>query len=447
MGGGGGSSAADFGRWLRSARDAAQLTQEELAERAAVSVRTIQTLEAGRIKVPRQATQRRLRTALAAADQQAGPTEPAGPADPVEVGQPDRVVPAQLPLDVYGFVGRDTAMARLDALLDARLGAPADSQPVAVAAVLGTAGVGKTSLAVHWAHRVRHRFADGQLYVDLRGFDPQEAPLDPGRAVCWLLDGLGVAAERIPADDSARFAVYRSLLAGRRMLVVLDNAATEEQVRPLLPGTSGSLVLVTSRSRLPGLVAADGAHPIVLDLLSRSEAAELLAQRLGRDRAAAEPAAVDEIAARCAMLPLALAIAAASAVTNPSFGLRALAAELGDRRYCLDALSTGAASTDLRAVFSSSYRVLGAPAARLFRLLGLCGDAEVGVSAAARLAGVDPVVARRLLAELARVHLVGEPSPWRYTMHDLLRAYAAELAELEDSSADRLAAISRLTGG
>jgi DNA-binding SARP family transcriptional activator len=371
---------------------------------------------------------------------------PAGPAPAVPApATPAAEAPAQLPPGVWAFSGREEELAALDRLL-----APGDRPPsVAVAAVSGTAGIGKTALALHWAHAVADRFPDGQLYVNLRGFDPGGPPLPAAAAIRRFLDAYGVPAARIPADLDSQSALYRSTLAGRRVLVVLDNAADAEQVRPLLPGTPTAVVLVTSRNPLAGLVAGAGAQPVPLGLLSDAEARDLLGHQLGAERLADDPAAVDEIIDRCARLPLALAIAAARAVSHPDFPLGAVAAELGaaelgDARDRLDALSGGDPATDVRAVFSSSYRSLSEPAARLFRLLGLHPGPDVTVSAAASLAGVDRADARRLLAEVTRASLLTEDAPGRYGYHDLLRAYAADLVERVDSPAQREAAVGRL---
>jgi DNA-binding SARP family transcriptional activator/Tfp pilus assembly protein PilF len=348
--------------------------------------------------------------------------------------------PAQLPADVYGFAGRADAIARLNTLL----GNTDQPTAVVISAMSGTAGVGKTALAVHWAHRVVDRFPDGQLYTNLRGFDPGGTAATPGEAVRSLLDALDVSAQRVPAGLEAQTALYRSLLAGRRMLVLLDNARDADQVRPLLPGAPGCLVLVTSRNQLTGLVAGAGAFPLPLDLLDPDEARDLLARRLGVDRVAAEPAAVQEITERCARLPLALAVAAARAAIHPERSLAALAAELGHPHDRLDALATGDAGTDVRSVFSWSYRQLSGPAARLFRLLGVHPGPELSVSAAASLAGIPTVGVRPLLAELVRAHLIAERVPGRYALHDLLRAYAGELAASDEPEADRQTAVRRV---
>jgi DNA-binding SARP family transcriptional activator/Tfp pilus assembly protein PilF len=348
--------------------------------------------------------------------------------------------PAQLPAGVPAFAGRAAELATLDALADR---ATPDAPPV-VCAITGTAGVGKTTLAVHWAHRAADRFPAGQLYVNLRGYGPEPAAGGPAELLRELLEALGVPARRTPEGLSARAALYRSLLGGRRMLVVLDNARDAGQVRPLLPGGPGCLVLVTSRDELAGLVAADGAHPLGLDLLPAPEATALLVGRIGAHRVAAEPAAAADIVSRCARLPLALAIVAARAATRPSFPLAALAGELPGARPGLDALSGSDAATDVRSVFAWSYQTLSPAAARLFRLFGLHPGVDVGAAAAASLAGLRPEAVRPLLAELTRAHLFVEATPGRYTCHDLLRAYAAELVREHDPGPDRRAARHRV---
>ncbi|MFI6098044.1 AfsR/SARP family transcriptional regulator [Lentzea sp. NPDC051213] len=337
-------------------------------------------------------------------------------------------VPRQLPAPPRSFAGRARELAALDAVLAGR-------HPF-VAAVSGTAGVGKTALAVQWAHQVAARFPDGQLYINLRGFDSSGAVMAPGEALRALLAALGLDLEGIPVSVDAQASLYRSALADKRMLILLDNARDAAQVRPLLPGSPGCLVLVTSRDRLAGLVAADGAHPVALDLLSTVESRDLLADRLGADRIA-DPAAA-EIITRCAGLPLALTIVAARAACT-GFPLRAIAAEL---RGGLDPFDGGDSATDVRAVFSWSYQALGPAAARLFRLLGLHPGPDVSAAAAAALSGVAQI--RPLLAELTRAHLLTEHRPDRFVLHDLLRAYAVEQAEIHDSDAERRCATVRL---
>ncbi|MET8976567.1 BTAD domain-containing putative transcriptional regulator [Streptomyces sp. NPDC004539] len=367
------------------------------------------------------------------------PPAPAGPPVRAAAGH-QRVVPAQLPLAVRGFTGRAAELARLDGFLTAA----GPTAPVVISAVSGTAGVGKTSLAVHWGHRVRKSFPDGQLYVNLRGFDPTGSSRDPAEALRGFLDALEVTPARMPAGLDARAALYRTLLADRRMLVVLDNARDAGQVRPLLPGSPGCLVLVTSRNRLTGLAAAEGAHLFDVDVLSPAEAASMLADRIGGPRTAADPAAVAGITARCAGLPLALAVVAARAAARPNLPLAALADELRDGNGRLDALDGGDPATRVRAVLSWSYQALSPAAARLFRLLGLHPGPDISAPAATSLAGEPPARTRLLLAELTDAHLLAEPVPGRYSFHDLLRAYAGELARAVDDAQARGAATHRM---
>lgn len=349
------------------------------------------------------------------------------------------VVPRQLPTAVAGFAGRTGELAELTSLLEQPSGGT-----VVISALDGTAGIGKTALAVCWAHQVAERFPDGQLYVNLRGFDPAGSPMSPAEAVRGFLDAFGVPTERIPLGLDAQASLYRSILAGRRMLVVLDNARNAAQVRPLLPGSPGCVVVVTSRSRLTSLIAAEGARPLTVNLLPVSDAHELLSRRLGPDRVAAEPDAVVEIITLCAQLPLALSVVAARAAVHPGFALAALADELRQSGGGLMALDGGEASIDVRAVFSWSFQQLGTTAARLFRLLGLHLGPDITAAAAASLAGSDIVETRRALAELARCHLVAEQVPGRFSFHDLLRAYAAELVGRHDTAAERDAARRRM---
>ncbi|MET8830009.1 BTAD domain-containing putative transcriptional regulator [Streptomyces sp. NPDC004610] len=361
-----------------------------------------------------------------------GGTEPVSPARP-----------AQLPADLLTFVGRRAELDQVRALLPRHGGAPAT---VVISAIGGMAGIGKTALAVHWAHEIADRFPDGQLYLNLRGFAPSGTVMAAGEAIRVFLGALGVPPTQIPAGLPAQAALYRTLLDRRRMLILLDNARDTEQVRPLLPGAGGCLVIVTSRNRLTGLVVGEGAHPLTLDQLTPGEAHDLLARRLGERRLTAEPAAAAEIVARCGRLPLALAIVAARAAAHPGFPLAAVATELRDSHGSLDAFEAGDddLGTDVRAVFSWSYQALSAPAARLFRLLGLHCGPELSAPAAAALAGLAPKEARRLLGELTRAHLLTEHFPGRYTLHDLLRVYAAERADAEESADARGRAVDRL---
>ncbi|MFE4663919.1 BTAD domain-containing putative transcriptional regulator [Streptomyces sp. NPDC056716] len=370
------------------------------------------------------------------------PTPPPVTPAPEPPRTPHTPRPAQLPADLVTFVGRHTELDRVRALLPKRGGVPAT---VVISAIGGMAGIGKTALAVHWAHEIADRFPDGQLCINLRGFDPTGAAVAPSAAIRVFLDALGVPPEQIPAGLGAQAALYRSLLDRRRMLILLDNARDTEQVRPLLPGARGCLVIVTSRNQLTGLVVGEGAHPLTLHQLTAAEAHDLLARRLGGARLAAEPDAAEEIVARCARLPLALAIVAAHAAAHPGFPLSAIAGELRGSHGSLDAFAAGEdLSTDVRAVFSWSYQALSAPAARLFRLLGLHRGPDLSAPAAAALTGLPVKENRRLLAELTRAHLLTEHVPGRYAPHDLLRVYAAERVAAEETGEERERAGERL---
>jgi DNA-binding SARP family transcriptional activator len=350
--------------------------------------------------------------------------------------------PRQLPPEAAGFVGRATDLETLDALLDAPATA-GQPQRVVAAAVDGPAGVGKTTLVVHWAHRVSRRFLGGQLYVNLHGYGA-EKPVDPADALDFMLRSLGVPAARIPPDLDARSALLRSELAGRRTLIILDNARDSEQVRPLLPG-SGSLALITGRRQLRSLAVREGARRITLGLLDDNEATGLLGWVLGPNRVSADPAAVAAIVELCARLPLALRVVAEYAARRPDEPLAGIAAELRQQRSRLDALSADDdVSTDLRAVFSWSYNALESDAARMFRYLGLLPGADTCPLAAAALAGVPVRQATRLLDQLTAVHLVSNPSVGRYEFHDLIGEYAHERAETQETESDRYAAADRL---
>ncbi|WP_405976135.1 tetratricopeptide repeat protein [Streptomyces sp. NBC_00988] len=350
-------------------------------------------------------------------------------------------LPAQLPMAVRGFTGRDGELARLAAILASAEG---ESAAVVISAVSGMAGVGKTALAVHWARRVGSAFPDGQLYVNLRGFDPQGSVVQPTEAVRGFLDALGVRPERVPPGLEAQVGLYRSLLTGRRVMVVLDNARDEEQVRPLLPGAVGCMALVTSRNRLTGLAATEGAHLLAVDPLTPAAARDVLAERLGAGRVAAEPAAVADVVTWCAGLPLALAVVSARAAAQPHQPLGTLAEELREAGGRLDALDGGEESSQVRAVFSWSYSALSPAAARLFRLLALHPGPDLDQRAAAALAGAPPERVRALLAELTGGHLLVEHAPGRYAFHDLLRVYAGELVTAYDDEWERRSAVHRM---
>jgi DNA-binding SARP family transcriptional activator len=333
--------------------------------------------------------------------------------------------PWQLPAPVGHFTGRSAELAELTGMLDRE--ADQAEGLVIISAIEGTAGVGKTALAVHWAHRVAASFPDGQLYVNLRGYGPS-APMSPAEAVSTFLAALGVPIERWPPGFDAQVSLYRSVAARKRLLIVLDNARDTYQVRPLLPGSPGSVVLVTSRTSMTGLAVSQGAHLLTLDVLSEGEARQLLDRRIGSSRVAAEPGAVSELIRLCAGLPLALAIVAARACARLRFPLASLAAELRDESGRLDALDAGDLASSIRAVISWSYRSLTDQAARMFRVLGLHPGPDVTAAAAASAAGVSLPAARRRLRELTHANLLTEHLPGRFGFHDLLRAYAADQA-------------------
>lgn len=369
----------------------------------------------------------------------AGQPEPPSPTDQ-RAAVLDHVTPRQLPAAVPHFVGRRAALAGLTGLLPHPRGAPGATT---ICLISGTAGVGKTTLAVGWAHQVVDRFPDGQLYVNLRGFDATGPAADPAEVLREFLEALGVPTQRVPAGLDARSGLFRSLLTDKHALVLLDNAGDAGQVRPLLPGSPGCLVVVTSRGHLPGLVTIEGARPLFLDPLSRTEAYELLSRRLGTDRVKNEPEAANRIVGATAGLPLALAIVAGRAAAQPGLSLGRLADELAEPGR-LDRFSSGDAAADIRTVFSWSYRNLDAASARAFRLLGLHPGPDVSVPALASLAGVPVAEADRTMAALVRANLVSAQLPQRYVLHDLLRAYAAELVAAHEPEEVRRQALGRL---
>jgi hypothetical protein len=371
------------------------------------------------------------------------------PSPPAATTEPDAAlrsvrapVPAELPPAVAAFTGRAGALTALDALLPG--GETGTAAPAVVAAVVGAAGTGKTALTVHWAHRVRDRFPDGQLYADLRGYAPGP-PVRPLEVLARFLRALGEAPDRLPTDVEEAACRYRSLLAARRVLVVLDNAADAAQARPLLPGRPGCMALVTSRDRLDSLLALEGAHRVAVGPLPAAEARQLFVRRSGRAFDGLEPRAVDEIVTRCGRLPLALAVVAARVAVGPAVPLRAYADELAAGGG-LDAFDSLDAACDLRTALSWSYRRLSEPAAWMFRLLGSHADPDIDASTLAGLAGLADLSgqdARRSLAELARAHLVEESAAGRVALHVLLHAYATELSRANDGTTEHRSAVHR----
>ncbi|TXC99849.1 BTAD domain-containing putative transcriptional regulator [Streptomyces sp. ISID311] len=349
--------------------------------------------------------------------------------------------PEQLPADCVPFAGRLKAVSQCLELLPLE----GESHPsTMIAAVCGMAGIGKTTFAVHWAHMVADRFPDGQIYADLQGYHASQRPLDASQAMCDVLDALGVSQSRTHTSAAALGSLYRSALAGRRLLIVLDNARDCEHVRPLLPSAPGCVVIVTSRRRLEGLAITNNARIITLQPMTHQEGLELLDRRLGANRIKADPASAEEIVDLCGGLPLTLAVAGTRALINPELPLATLLTHLRDSQDSLDAFSGHDARTDVRRVFACSYQALSSGAAALLRLLSLHPSRDITVPAAASLAGADLRTTREHMAELADHHILVEEIPGRYTCHELLRAHAAELSDALDDDDVRSEARARI---
>ncbi|WP_160097044.1 AfsR/SARP family transcriptional regulator [Kibdelosporangium aridum] len=348
------------------------------------------------------------------------------------------VQPAQLPPDLPAFAGREAELKYLESLL------PDRPTGLVTVAIDGMPGSGKTTLAVHWAHSVADRFPDGQLYVNMRGFDPDHVQLTAAEALRGFLDALGIAASRIPPSVDAQSALYRSVLSNRRVLVLIDNAREIADIRPLLPGAAGCLVIVTSRSRLGGLVASEGAQAMTLHALSAEEARETLVRRLGREKVETEADAVEEIISLCGRLPLALAIVAARAAAYPHFPLSAIIAKLKQAKGTLQGFRDDDGELDVHTAFSWSYRILSPDAARLFRLLSVHIGVDTSVEAAASIGGLSVPRAQALLDELTRIRFLTEHEPGRYLAHDLIRTYAIEKRIQVDSAEEQHEALGRL---
>jgi tetratricopeptide (TPR) repeat protein/transcriptional regulator with XRE-family HTH domain len=437
-------SARAFGERLRTLRAERGLSLAELSTRVHYSKGYLSKVENGD-KPPTVQLARGCDQALGADGSLLrlliGPPNPNGPKPAKPAQRRDqRPRPAQLPAAVADFAGREEEIAQLEAMLAAR-----GSGGMLIAVIEGLGGIGKTTLALHWAHTLRPKFPDGALFADLRGYHPTGKPANPFDVLGGFLRAMGVAPEAVPHDDADRSALFRSVMDGKRMVLMLDDASDVEQVEPLLPGSANCLVIVTTRVRLGGLVVRHGARRLGLGGLASAGATMLLSGIIGAARVAAEPEAVDELVACCASLPLALRIVADRAASRPGRPLADLVAELRSESDRLDALSVaGDETTAVGNVFSWSYRALSESAARMFRLLGLFPGLEPGVPAATALLGENPGRARRLLDSLAAVHLVEESGRDGYRLHELVRLYAAERVRDEDSEATRDAALRRL---
>lgn len=465
-----------LGEFISGLRRLVGKTQEELAEDSGLSVRSISDLERGRVARPHRRSLELLAAALnldpvhakafVAITRRASSTcqmlaEELGvttrtelselyrrilevqvgriPCQSSESGVFSAGAPHQLPMATRYFVGRKAELASLNEVLPGT----GERREPEITVVSGTAGVGKTALALYWAHQVVQQFDDGQLYVNLRGFGPTSTPVAAEDAVRTLLEALGVQTHRIPPDLDASAALYRSLLVGRRILIVLDNARDEQQIRPLLPGGPGCLVIATSRNQLSGLIAAEGARQLVLGVLSSVEARQLFSARMA-DRFATEQAAVDEVTRLCGRVPLAVVMAAAYATAHPCLAIADLAAALGDDRMRLDVLDSGDPSLDVRAVLSWSVQRLGPEAGRIFCLLGLHPGPEFTASASISLAALTPSAGVRAFRELSAANVISESVPGRYNFYDLMRIYAADRVRSINAKSRRAASIRML---
>ena len=435
----------EFGQLLAGFRFDRGLSQDELADRSGMSVRAIRSLEHGQVGRPRWASVSLLADALGLSDAERAAFREAAAGVRGRVGGageegPPRVpvAPSQLPPDIEDFTGREDALERLRVRMAGR---PGGSATVVITGAVGKAGVGKTALAVHVAHQLRPEFPDGQLYVNLRGAEAQA--LTPAEVLGRFLRALGVEGQYLPQDVDSRAGLYRSLLADRRVLVVLDNAAGEAQVRPLLPAGAGNAVLVTSRIRLAGLTAAE---VIDLEVLPPEQAVELLGKIVGAGRIAAEPGAASQLAALCGYLPLALRIVGARLAAKPHWRAQRLADRLGAHHRRLDELAVG--DLEVRASFALSYQAVGEAERRAFRLLGLLKVPDFApwmLSALLDIPAPDAEEIAERLVDAQLLDTVGEDAAGqiRYRCHDLLRLFARERLATDETPATRRAALER----
>jgi tetratricopeptide (TPR) repeat protein/transcriptional regulator with XRE-family HTH domain len=452
----GGDATPDLGELIRRFRDRAMLSQEALAERSGLSPRTVRALEIGQVRRPHAASLRLLSLALdlgpddkealvrSARRPRVEPPAPVPARSTDDAEPPQRLLPvdapAELPPCPSDFTGRDRELARLDEVLGAR---PDEGPGTRIALVVGPAGVGKTALALRWAHRVRDDFPDGQLHVNLRGFAPGR-PLSPLDALARMLRSLGIAPDRVPADVEEASGLFRTLLAGKRVLLLLDNAHDAGQVRPLLPADPACCAVLTSRDRMAGLVASHSATRVAVHVLGARESIELLADVVGDERVSAEPEVAHRLARACGRLPLALRVAAANLDSRPDQTLSdyVLALHHGGR---LTGLGVDVdPQVGVRAAVDLSYVRLDEPLRRLFRLLSLAPGADITAHAGATLVGEPVPSVVRQLDQLVAAHLLQVGASGRYGYHDLLREYAQEQAARTDSEDERAAASERL---
>ncbi|MDR6974371.1 transcriptional regulator with XRE-family HTH domain/tetratricopeptide (TPR) repeat protein [Streptomyces sp. 3330] len=429
----GAPATGDFGQQVRALRAQAGLSQEALAHAGGVSVRALADMERGRTRGPQRRTVRALAEALGLDEAAAGRLEQAAALGrPRAAPAPGAHTPLALPRDLHDFTARGQALARLEDLAES-----ADPAHAAVNVVTGQPGLGKTAFAVHAAHRLAPRFPDGQYALDLHGMDPE--PTAPRDALARLLRALGVTAAAIPADTDDRAGLWRSMVGGRRVLVLLDNAADEAQIRPLLPGDGPSLTLVTSRNSLAGL---ESVHRTDLALLRREEAVQLLTRIIGPDRIQAEAQAARDLADLCGHLPLAVRIAGQRLHGRPHERLGKLVTRLAAEGRRLDGLQAG--TLRIRAAFALSYRQLAPSSRKFLRRAALAAGPDFSPETVALLADLPFADAAARAEELTEAGLLqSDPGAERYRFHDLLKLYAAEQTEAEDDPRERDAARDR----